>query len=78
MTACPLIVMTARPLSTREQEVVALLIDGFKARQIAVALGISRRTVEHHIARVADEIPGSAPPIRRIVSFYSELSRRVR
>jgi DNA-binding NarL/FixJ family response regulator len=36
-------------LSRREGEVVALLLEGMSNKQIALALGISERTVEFHL-----------------------------
>ncbi len=44
----------ARPdgLSAREQEVLALLADGLRNTEIARALFLSTRTVEHHVAAV--------------------------
>jgi DNA-binding NarL/FixJ family response regulator len=43
-------------LSARENEVLALLADGMTDREIAVALAISRRTVESHVRNVLDKL----------------------
>jgi DNA-binding CsgD family transcriptional regulator len=40
------------PLSRREREVVALLLQGMSNKQIALSLGISERTVEFHLNNV--------------------------
>jgi two-component system nitrate/nitrite response regulator NarL len=41
-----------RPLSHREFEVVALVVDGLSNDEIAVRLGISVKTVESHLTRI--------------------------
>ncbi|MFD3418861.1 helix-turn-helix transcriptional regulator [Streptomyces decoyicus] len=43
-------------LSPREQQVAVLLRDGATNREIAVALFLSIRTVEHHVARVLKKL----------------------
>ena len=43
-------------LSTREREVMLLMVKGMHNRHIAEALGISPRTVEVHKARVMDKL----------------------
>ena len=40
------------PLTDREREVLSLIGDGLKDREIAVALGISVRTVEKHVEHI--------------------------
>ena len=48
---------TAPPhLTPRESQVVTLTADGLTARQIGRRLGLSTRTVEHHVARVKQKI----------------------
>lgn len=44
-----------RPLTPREREVEALVLQGLTARQIGEALKISSRTVEVHKARILDK-----------------------
>lgn len=43
-------------LTSRENEVLALLSDGMTDREIAVALVISRRTVESHVRNILDKL----------------------
>lgn len=46
----------ASALSSRESEVLALVVDGLDNRSIGERLGISARTVEVHKARVMDKL----------------------
>jgi DNA-binding NarL/FixJ family response regulator len=43
-------------LTPRENEVLSLLADGLTDREISVALGISRRTVESHVRNVLEKL----------------------
>lgn len=43
-------------LTSRENEVLALLAEGLTDREIAVALVISRRTVESHVRNILDKL----------------------
>ena len=43
------------PLSYREEEVVALLLQGKSNKQIAITLGITTRTVEFHISHIYEK-----------------------
>lgn len=45
-----------RPLSQRELEVVALVVDGHSNDEIAVRLGISVKTVESHLTRIFERV----------------------
>ena len=47
---------TSAPLSPREREVMALMVQGLHNRLIADELGISPRTVEVHKARVLEKL----------------------
>ena len=40
----------------RENEVLGLLADGMTDREIAVALVVSRRTVESHVRNILDKL----------------------
>ena len=61
-----------QPLTARQLEVVACVGDGMTYPQIAKALGISPRTVEVHVARISDLLPGASRPYQK-VSFYAFL-----
>jgi DNA-binding NarL/FixJ family response regulator len=56
-------------LSTREREVMRLLSEGQTAREIAAVLGISRRTVEGHVARICEKLGArnKADAVRRYI-----------
>ena len=43
-------------LTAREQEVLALLVDGLTDREISQKLFISERTVHHHVSAVLSKI----------------------
>ncbi len=43
-------------LTPREREVVRLLASGLRNKEIAVALGISERTVKFHLGRIFDKL----------------------
>ncbi len=44
------------PLSVREREVVQLLAEGKSNKEIGTSLNISKRTVDHHRARIMDKL----------------------
>jgi DNA-binding NarL/FixJ family response regulator len=44
------------PLTPRELEVVKLIAEGYTSDEIAAALVISRKTVDHHRARILDKL----------------------
>ncbi len=48
--------MDANPLSEREREVLALLVKGRNAKQIADTLAISKNTVDTHRRRIMDKL----------------------
>lgn len=43
---------SARPLTSREAQVVSLVADGYSAKEAAISLGIAPCTVERHIENV--------------------------
>jgi DNA-binding NarL/FixJ family response regulator len=46
----------AEPLTSREQDVLALLADGASNHQIARTLGLSIKTVQNHVSRILDKL----------------------
>jgi DNA-binding NarL/FixJ family response regulator len=42
----------------RERQVLDLLAEGASNRQIARALGLSLKTVQNHVSRILDKLPG--------------------
>jgi DNA-binding NarL/FixJ family response regulator len=44
------------PLTAREREVLALVAEGYTARQIAERLGLSPKTVENHRANIMEKL----------------------
>lgn len=52
----PIGVATLPELTSRENEVLALLADGLTDREISVSLVISRRTVESHVRNILEKL----------------------
>jgi len=48
--------LTSNRLSLREREVVQLLAEGKSNKEIGASLNISKRTVDHHRARIMDKL----------------------
>lgn len=46
----------AEPLTSREEDVLALLADGATNSQIARSLGLSLKTVQNHVSRILDKL----------------------
>jgi DNA-binding NarL/FixJ family response regulator len=63
--------MTA--LTPRQRQVVELLHQGLTCPQIARRLAIAVPTVRQHVRAVAALLPGSQPPVRRIVAHAARL-----
>jgi DNA-binding NarL/FixJ family response regulator len=47
---------TLDPLTDRETEVVRMIAEGASGREIAAALGVSEKTVEHHRSNVLEKL----------------------
>jgi hypothetical protein len=58
-----------RPLTMRQKEVVLLVMAGDGYKQIAGKLGIAWQTARLHVTRIADSLPGDAPPLRKVATF---------
>jgi DNA-binding CsgD family transcriptional regulator len=48
------------PLSGREREVAALVLEGLTYKEIGEQLFISAKTVEHHVARMRQRLGSSS------------------
>lgn len=57
-------------LTATETKIVRLVGSGYSAKAIASQLGRSRRTVEHHIARIAQKLDLPGRPRERIVAYF--------
>ena len=63
-----------RRLTKQQFRAVALLYrDGLTYRQVAKAMGISVRTVRHHIADAASWLPGDANPAWKVLRHGDKL-----
>ena len=56
-------------LTTRQQEVYELIVEGKTYGQVAADLGLNFRTVEFHATRIAEKIPGTGAPLRKILAY---------
>lgn len=59
----------ALDLTDRQKEVYTLVLRGLTYREIAQELELSVRTAEFHAERIAHRLPGSGPPIRKILTY---------
>jgi len=57
-------------LSPRQYEVACLVAEGKSNKAVAKALGLSIKTVEVHISRAAQRIPGAGANRFKIIRWY--------
>ena len=67
-----------RPLSPREREVLLLVAEGLGGKQVARALGISPKTVEHHKTRAFAKlgVPNQAAAVAALMEEEYRWNRR--
>ena len=63
-------VKPARPLTPTECIVVSLLAFGENCVEVAVRLGVSKRTVKFHVKNAAQKLPGDLPAQMRVITWY--------
>jgi FixJ family two-component response regulator len=64
-------------ISTRDREVLELLVDGNSSREIASLLGVSTKTIEAHRARINDKMRSDdLPHLIRMMMVYNDDSER--
>lgn len=63
-------VQTARPLTTRQALIVAMLSDGMTYFAIGRHLGCSEHTVYTHVKRLASRIPGNLEPRAKLIVWW--------
>lgn len=56
-------------LSEREEQVVTLLSRGLSMNEIGQELKIESSTVHTYVKRVAERLPGSDPPLRKVLKW---------
>ncbi len=56
-------------LTRRQEQVYAALRDGKTYKEIGLDLGVTPKTIEFHVKRLADRLPGTGPPLRKILRF---------
>ncbi len=64
-------------ITTREREVLDLLVDGNSSREMASQLGVSTKTIEAHRARINDKMRSDdLPHLIRMMMVYNYDSER--
>jgi len=56
-------------LTSRQTQIYALIRAGSSYAEIGAELGLSPRTIENQVKRLADRLPGKGPPLRKILRF---------
>ena len=59
-----------RPLTTREIEVMDYVVQGLTNSEIAVALGMARKTVNSHLRVIRDKFHVVRPDRQTLISTY--------
>jgi two-component system, chemotaxis family, CheB/CheR fusion protein len=62
-------------LTTRQQQIMRLVIDGHPSKNIATDLGISQRTVENHRAAIMKKTGSHSLPALARVALAAEVGR---
>lgn len=60
-------------LTARQLEIIRLLAHGESPKRIAGELGITLRTVRHHVRAIAARIPGDGPAQRKVLLHAARL-----
>lgn len=57
-------------LTPRQSEVFELVASGMSNKRIAAETGMAVKTVETHLAAIADRLPGDGRPRQKIIRAY--------
>lgn len=63
-----------RPFTEKEMQVIQMLLEGQSNSQIALQLGVSTRTVEHHLTHIYEklEVSSRAKAIVKLVHLFEK------
>jgi DNA-binding CsgD family transcriptional regulator len=66
--------------SSREKEILLLIADAFTSKQIALKLGLSKRTIDYYRTRLAMKlkIKGNAALIKAAIEFKAAYNKKNR
>jgi transposase len=63
-----------QPVAGRHRELVALLhVEHLTIRAAAKRMGITRRTAETYVMRIAERCPGDGPALRKVLRWADVL-----